>query len=219
MSRGSRRTEMIFASGKQQLDQPDVLEVVGQLVDHVIGLGSVFAQFLQDVFGNAAADLRIEVVHAVRIPASGAGAAFPALESGDHARNRSQLAGTVDPAVSGDDLLDQRGAGTRHADDEHRHGGLVTAAGTVFVQRLGKGVADAGAVLAVSIRVVAQQPAAGNVGFVREGEGSVVVRAFFPDSGELKQQAGTHRAFHTRCARELFEPLQTFLRPPENGAH
>ena len=84
---------------KEQFDQPDVLEVVGQLVHHVIGIGGIFAELVQYAFGNASADLWIEVVHTIGITAPGTDVTLPALEPGDHAWNRAQLTGTVDATV------------------------------------------------------------------------------------------------------------------------
>ncbi len=47
----------------------------------------------------------------------------------DHVVEGLQFAGAVHQRMAGDDLLDQRGAGARHADDENRHRGGIAAAG------------------------------------------------------------------------------------------
>ena len=115
-SRRSRRQWMSPPAGNSVAKQAQVQVVVGHLVGDAQGAGVQLAELLQVPLRHAAAR---------RHGPGGRRRRWPSLRHQDAGQRveglaaQAQLAGPEDLRVAGQDLLDQRGARARQADDEH----------------------------------------------------------------------------------------------------
>lgn len=106
--------------GKQQLDQANVLEVVGQFVHHPLGSWLKRLQRLQQPLAVALAFGCREIPEAIGVGQSAAELPFPGLHSGDLLADLAQFTGAVHLRMAAENLLGEGGAGARHAEHEHR---------------------------------------------------------------------------------------------------
>ena len=131
--------------------------------------------------------------------------AAPPLEPGKGAAERGSLAGAVNVAMGGEDLLGQRRAGARHADDEN--GGAVGVAGLRPVgepipgEVCNRGV-DEGAVLRPRERLKAGQRRMAGLPL---GEGARMPALARPELGEVEM--GHDRMFRDALRPHLIEAL------------
>ncbi|MNJ31577.1 hypothetical protein D3C77_262180 [compost metagenome] len=195
-------------TGEQQLDEADVLEVVGQLVHHMQRPGGVLLQLLEKIARDARDHLGIEIVHTVGIMPTRTDVTLPPLQPGNHAGDQPQLAGAVDLAVAGQHLLDQRGAGARHAQHEHRQRRIIANTTAMLIERPTESMTNARASLPVRRRVIAEQGAAGPIRLVGQCEGPGMVLALFPGGGQLQQQTGLHRPLRAGAAGQHLQVVQ-----------
>jgi hypothetical protein len=106
--------------GKEQLDQADVLKVVGQFVHHPQRIRGIGLQGFEQSLGIALALGLGEIPEAVGIGQAAAQLPFPGLHAGDLLTDLAQLTGAMHLAMAAQDLLGERGAGARHAQHKHR---------------------------------------------------------------------------------------------------
>ena len=106
--------------GKQQLDQADVLKIMGQLVDHVSGCRVKRLQLGKPGFGQFLAARLGEFGGRFRIGKVAAHMALPPFQPRDLFAHQSKFTSTKYLAMAAQNLLGQRRARARHA--QHKHG-------------------------------------------------------------------------------------------------
>jgi hypothetical protein len=98
--------------GKQRLDQADVPEVIGPLVNEGRRTAGQKRSNLLQVGPPGLAGL------SRRQPRQGIGKTALLIQRARQVLDEGQLTGRFDPAVAGEHLFEQRAAGPRHSDDE-----------------------------------------------------------------------------------------------------
>ncbi len=103
-------------AGQHQADQAEIIEIAGHLVDDARLVRRQRVQLARDRLSPprpaSSCGRRGDAPHGLR--------AFPAAERAEGLPERRPLAGAMRLRMGGQDLLAQRRAGARHADDEDR---------------------------------------------------------------------------------------------------
>ncbi len=152
---------------QDRVDEPYVTEVIGELVREVLAPRAQRRGLLQVTTAECAEEPGRGAAHALGVAIAVGRHVFELVRDVDDVR---QLHGAFHARVAGEDLLHQRGAGARQADDEDRRAARVAPAGTpgkeLRIEERPNARAAALEVLDVEWRIQAPQRVA--LGVVRE---------------------------------------------------
>jgi len=174
--------------GEEERDEAEAEEVARRLVGDAQRRGRMPAQMLQMLLGNAFGESSVDVGRTLR---NGPLDAQPLGQRLHDPAHIVELARAVDLRVAGEDLLDQRGARARHADDED--GQLRLTSGAVHArEELGAECRDHAAdVRARRVGLVQARGLLQIVAGLVVPEGGIVVARIVVDLGEGKAEGDT----------------------------